>query len=132
MQCSVFECSICFNYYDNVEHKPLSLPCGHVYCIECLQKMFSKGDAFCPADKTHHNVKVSDLPCCYAILNNLPKRSKVQGVCFCKQHPNKKIKFMCEIHKTFLCSSCVLGHTGSGHQIANFKANCKCNGAIRL
>ena len=123
MQCSVFECSICFNYYDNEEHKPLSLPCGHVYCMECLQKMFSQGSNFCPADKIQHCVKVSDLPCCFAILSNLPKSSKPQCAFRCKRHPTKKIKFMCELHQVFLCANCVLDHTGTGHNVVPFNAD---------
>ena len=128
MQCSVFECSICFNYYDGLDHKPLSLPCGHVYCSQCLQRMFNQGDTFCPADKTHHTVRVSDLPCCHAILANLPKRNKEQNPYHCKKHPTKKIKFMCEIHKAFLCTNCVLEHNGAGHKIVPFDA--KGNSAI--
>ena len=36
------------------------------------------------------------------------------------RHPRKKIKFFCETHAEFLCSSCVIAHTGAGHIISEF------------
>jgi hypothetical protein len=87
------------------------------------------GDTFCPADKIQHNVKISQLPCCYAILTNLPATAKpaskpTQGVYRCQRHPEKCIKFMCEEHRVFLCTNCVLDHTGVGHRVVSFKADC--------
>lgn len=78
-------------------------------------------------DKTKHKVKVSDLPCCHAILSNIPKESGNIGepIFCCKRHSKKKIKFMCELHKEFLCTNCVLEHTGNGHQVVSFKPDCK-------
>ncbi len=129
MQNTVFECSICFNCYDAAEHLPLSLPCGHVFCLLCLQNMFNKGNAFCPADKIPYSSRVSELPCCHAILSNLPKsHPTAKTACRCRRHPSKKIKFMCEPHKTFLCSRCVLEHTGAGHSILPFDASCILDG----
>ena len=88
------------------------------------------GDTFCPADKIPHNVKVSQLPCCYAILTNLPTSTKpvcksAQRVYRCQRHPEKCIKFMCEEHRVFLCTNCVLDHTGVGHKVVSVKADCK-------
>ena len=33
------------------------------------------------------------------------------------RHPDKKVKYFCESDIAFLCSRCVLSHTGSGHLI---------------
>ncbi len=130
MQNSVFECPGCRARYDEADHKPLSLPCGHVYCLHCLQGQSTQGATFCPADRTRHSAPVSDLPCCFAILSNLPKAPvKSQSKCLCKRHPTKKIKFMCESHHAFLCSACVLEHTGTGHSIVPFTA-CSCTQII--
>lgn len=42
-----FICEICLINYDTMSHKPYSLvPCGHTYCIECLNKMTSNS---CPS-----------------------------------------------------------------------------------
>jgi len=141
MQYSVFECSICFNYYDKEVHRPLILPCGHVYCFDCLNKMFNagiffrksdlKGNNFCPADKTEHKITIPELSVCFAILNHLPETIPKSFVepsgkpLHCKRHPNKTVKFLCEPHHEFLCSHCVLDHTGEGHKVNSFAIDLK-------
>lgn len=35
----------------------------------------------------------------------------------CIRHPEKKVKYFCESDVAFLCSKCVLMHTGAGHLI---------------
>jgi hypothetical protein len=113
---SVFECRICFNHYNEHTNKPLSLPCGHVYCETCMSKLItSEGGVVCPADKVFHRVTLKSLPCCYAILMNLPKETSME-LC-CAKHKKKKVKFYCKTHDQFLCSDCVIEHTGSGHSV---------------
>ena len=36
---SIFECGICFKPYNHNDKKPLSLPCGHSFCLECIKKL---------------------------------------------------------------------------------------------
>ena len=36
------------------------------------------------------------------------------------RHPEKKIKFFCETDVAFLCSKCVIQHTGVGHIIKEY------------
>jgi len=117
---AVFECCICFSQYDHGEHLPLSLPCGHVYCKSCLTS-FCPGDKLtCPVDKTLHSLAVDRLPCCFAILSNLPRSpTRSKEVC-CLKHPKKKIKFQCRVHSLYLCSNCVIDHTGAGHDVVAF------------
>lgn len=124
MQLAVFECSICHNRYNDSTHKPLTLSCGHVYCYECLNTMAARGGNFCPTDKVQYAVPVSQLPCCYAILNHLPD-SVGRKLLHCKRHPRKRIKFVCEDHAQFLCSSCVVEHAGAGHLVKPFEVEFK-------
>jgi hypothetical protein len=43
------ECSICFNKYDNAQHKPYVIhPCGHCFCSKCLAGLASQ---LCPNDR---------------------------------------------------------------------------------
>jgi hypothetical protein len=38
----------------------------------------------------------------------------------CIRHPDKKVKFFCESDIAFLCSKCVIQHTGVGHVITEY------------
>ena len=117
---SVFECGLCLISFDEYSHKPLSLPCGHVFCHECLTKQ-PKSFMTCPIDKFSFDLQASSLPCCYAILGNLPKTCQKDSCCV--RHPKKKVKFLCKSHDKFLCTKCVVEHTGNGHNIVAFTVN---------
>ena len=39
------------------------------------------------------------------------------------RHPDKKIKFFCESDIAFLCSKCVIQHTGVGHIIKEYNVD---------
>lgn len=115
---TVFECGICLNFYNEISHRPLSLPCGHVYCERCLSKHSKNQEIICPIDSIIHKTSVRNLPCCFAILANLP-RALAKELC-CSRHPRKKVKFRCVSHSVFLCSECIIQHTGNGHEIQTF------------
>lgn len=116
---SIFECSSCTSPYDEYTHKPLSLPCGHVFCQDCLSKQGKS--LICPTDKSKFDQSYITLPCCYAILGNIPKQAQKEGCCI--RHPRKKVKFLCKSHEKFLCTECVIDHTGTGHNIVAFTVN---------
>ncbi len=51
---SIFECGICFKAYNHQDKKPLSLPCGHSFCLECMKKLWKHQMIQCPYDKSTH------------------------------------------------------------------------------
>ena len=69
---SIFECGVCFKYYNFNEKKPLSLPCGHTFCLDCLKQINKQSQIKCPFDKSVHNSHVDLLPVNYAVLTALP------------------------------------------------------------
>ncbi len=49
-----FVCEVCLNNYDTMTHKPYSLvPCGHTYCIECLNRIIR-----CPSCRIEFQDKI--------------------------------------------------------------------------
>jgi hypothetical protein len=117
---SVFECGICLAYYDEKLRLPISLPCGHVFCKECLMRLAHGYGVSCPIDKSMHP-SPEKLPCCYAILTNL--KSISNKAMLCKRHGKKRVKFICKAHTVYLCSECVLDHMGSGHELSKLDVN---------
>lgn len=114
---NIFECNICYSSYDSSVKIPVSLSCGHVFCKVCMEKYPN-----CPVDKVPH-AAISTLPCCYAILCNLPKPLPV--IACCPKHMNKKIKYKCSTHETYLCSECIINHSGGSHELTLFTINLK-------
>lgn len=119
---SVFECGLCACPYDESAHKPLSMPCGHVFCSACVVKQCKGTLLLCPVDSSKHAVSPYALPCCFAILANLPKPSG-QGHLLCPRHCKKRLKFICTPHNKLLCSECIIEHTGQGHAVSPFTGN---------
>lgn len=39
MQTGSFECVICFEKYDDENHRRKHLPCGHCFCMQCINKL---------------------------------------------------------------------------------------------
>ena len=117
---TVFECGLCAYSFDNSAHRPLSMPCGHVLCQQCLVHYY-KGEALvCPFDLTRHPTDPYSLPSCYGILSHLPPHKALLP---CSRHPLKKVKYLCTSHAQLLCSACVIDHTGADHALVQLQAD---------
>ena len=66
------------------------------------------------------NGSVEKLPVCLPLLGEL-QRVRQRHVP-CPQHPAKRIRFHCRAHQAFLCSICIIGHTGEGHDVVPYSA----------
>eukprot|EP00347_Sterkiella_histriomuscorum_P022216 403331263 len=56
MSSSIFECSICYNGYNESTHRPLITQCGHVYCEGCLTRCTT-----CPQLQTQNQPSDSSI-----------------------------------------------------------------------
>ena len=59
------QCPICYKEFDNHDRQPISLGCGHTFCVSCLSKL-SKTQ--CPTDQASVETDISKLPYNYALL----------------------------------------------------------------
>ena len=131
---SIFSCDICKDNYNENNKKPLSLPCGNIYCEDCIKKLYNNQSKsfLCPSHKIYHQFKLSNIPVCAQIYEYLKEHKQVLNynntndcnnkedelICCCR-HPNNKIKFFCKNENFFLCSFCAKEHTE--HNIFSIK-----------
>lgn len=117
----VFNCPLCKSKYSTTSKVPLTLPCGHVICKECLHQTasFSK-DFKCPLDKIDIVKDISTLPVCRTILQYLPTKEKKQKLFICSCGSQKSIKYSCACDNDYFCSRCLQNHSSSGHEIFYF------------
>ena len=123
---SIFTCGLCKGDYDKINKIPLSLPCGHVFCKECIRKVVTKvhKGIKCPKDNKVYQIQFEKIPICVQILTNLPPKKEHSEIkknhdALCLRHPNNKIEFFCKTHSMFLCSVCIAEH--NDHNIVVFK-----------
>jgi hypothetical protein len=112
------ECSVCHDLFQD----PRNLPCGHTFCLQCLQKILQaavtpNGNGTvdkipCPECRTLFSVgsqKLQDLPKNYILANlmsSLSANNQWEQVVYCEIHPKKEVEFYCETCERFACSTC--------------------------
>ena len=70
MSNSNFECKLCIEPLDHLTHKPYSLyPCGHTYCISCIQKL---SNPICPLCREHIHEKIVN----FGLLEFIPQTNE--------------------------------------------------------
>jgi len=68
------ECSICCEVFNEDDHRPLVLPCGHTLCKECINTIISglwNPTVECPICRKTHSVATSQLPTNFVVLDLL-------------------------------------------------------------
>ena len=121
---SVFYCNKCSKEYNYTDKRPLSLPCGDVFCEKCILQIYDhkNNTLICPSDQKKFTIEFRKIPICVQILSNLPNNfnnSTIDSNLYCIRHPNKIINYYCDTDKKFLCLNCVNEHIG--HNYREFK-----------
>jgi hypothetical protein len=109
-----FECSVCHDVFQD----PRILPCGHTFCLQCLQNIVQaavthNGNAAvnkipCPQCRTQFSVgsqNLQDLPRNYIVadlISSLPASSQCEQTVFCEIHSNKKSSSIAKLANALL------------------------------
>ena len=80
-------CSICKERYNETDHLPKILPCGHTFCQSCTSHLHNQGALICPKDKIVHSTQVSDLSTNFAVLDLFQPSASTPDLLCCNGHP---------------------------------------------
>ena len=133
---SILSCNICKEIYNDKNKRPLSLPCGNIYCEECIKNLynFQTKSFLCPNHKIYHQFKLNNIPICAQVYEYLKEhkenlnpnnnsKEKNKNVIYCSRHPNNKIKFFCKNENLFLCLNCAKSHSKHNVNAINIDKN---------
>jgi hypothetical protein len=105
-------CNVCVELFDNKEHLPLILSCGHTLCRCCISSIHqAQGFIMCPIDRSPESKPIESLITNLALLQ-LVDVSRFTDYPRCPLHPSKKLRYYCHTPcaKAF-CSKCTLAHS---------------------
>uniref|UniRef100_A0A9J8B9M9 Uncharacterized protein n=2 Tax=Cyprinus carpio TaxID=7962 RepID=A0A9J8B9M9_CYPCA len=109
-------CAICLQLYRD----PVALPCGHNYCLGCIQNAASAEDPKSPRR----------CPECreeYGSPEELPKNFKLSSIVdgHLKKHEERHrslhVLYLCAQERLFLCSECLMEGTHQHHEVQTFE-----------
>ncbi|KAK4311912.1 hypothetical protein Pmani_016623 [Petrolisthes manimaculis] len=120
-------CEVCFIQFDEKNHKPRVLPCGHTLCDTCTHDILNRTQIVCPFCRVNHQVSSSeDLPVSFTLLNlATTSSSSSSSLPFNSNHISRRVisptslpvtvmepsihDGLCEMHgsyKIFQCITC--------------------------
>lgn len=110
------KCTNCLRDFD-IDLIPYELPsCEHLFCMNCIKKVSnSKNNTFtCKMDRkickdAMSKLNVSKIYETYGGPKPILPVERTFRI-FCDIHTDKKIKFLCKHHETFICSYCAWNH----------------------
>ncbi|CAL4125484.1 unnamed protein product, partial [Meganyctiphanes norvegica] len=63
------ECIVCFSHYDEEEHRPRVMPCGHTLCSDCLERAIREDSKMCPKCRARYSASnVDDLSVNFSLM----------------------------------------------------------------
>ena len=75
----ILDCEICSDKYDEGDRTPLTLPCGHTICKQCILNIYqpTKPKISCPKCKKNFSFNTDvDIPKNFTLLSHFDHLSK--------------------------------------------------------
>jgi len=116
MQSDLFNCSICFNQFDQKERKPKILPkCGHTICLFCLENILKANQPKCPLDRQPLETNLESFATNILLLQLIDEKSKITSE-RCSFH-NEQNNLICMDDKCRICKYCADYGDHKNHKI---------------
>ena len=125
-------CPTCKKYYNDKEHVPLNLPCGHTFCKTCLKGTIRRDQELeCAVCLRQFRGRIGDLSKNYIALSmGCELRETMKKYQVCPRHEGEPLKFHCDNCQTLFCPLCIVDH--SGHFFSEQRNSCKFKSRIPL
>jgi hypothetical protein len=112
MSDDILACPICLERFNETQHSPLILECGHTFCKECIISLQNnKRDLRCPQCKRIESRPVDKLPKNYIISNVSIKTAdlarRTSDNLRCRFHLSEDVKYISHVTKQLYCSECL-------------------------
>ncbi|CAL4094025.1 unnamed protein product [Meganyctiphanes norvegica] len=118
----IINCKICFNPYDELEHRPRTLGCGHYFCEQCIDIVISSGIPKCPVCQQTITIKTGSEATLNFALEELVQNVKTLDVNstsaneetlmpilgLCSIHSSCRLNFVCMTHNMKVCRDCTV------------------------
>ena len=113
---SIYRCISCNKEYNTKQKNPLSLPCGDIFCEQCLLLHFNKKNEIIKCQK-HKKEFIIGFNKYLNYSNTLTNINRAQldqkdlGL-YCSKHNKKTLKYFCDYDNNFFCENCLNQHEG--------------------
>ena len=112
---SLLECSICLQVFQD----PRNLPCGHTFCLRCIQKISNR---FCSLCKREWSLSVNgwqELPKNFIVESCITSLPSISHCAVAGNSSLGPVKFLCIDCWDPLCDECGQGHTKFSRAMKN-------------
>ena len=107
-------CCICKEVYNLEERKPFVLPCSHIFCQSCLQKMQAKNNWLCPiCERVWSLQSIGGLAMVHQLVDSSNEMTKMTK-CNSSGHVNisaarnVELVLWCKKCKVSICNQCLI------------------------
>ena len=100
--------------FDEKEHLPLNLDCGHSYCTQCMSRMMEEfNQKKCPECRDPITKALKDLTPNLTILQILSEKRRFEKYKqMCPKHKDYFLDFQCKQCNSNICKLCLVSHSG--------------------
>ena len=104
---SLLECSICLQVFQD----PRNLPCGHTFCLRCIQKTNNRLCSLCKKEWSLPANGCLGLPKNFIVENCITSLPSISNCAVAGNSSHGAVKFLCIDCWDPLCAKCGQGHT---------------------
>ena len=112
---SLLECSICLQVFQD----PRMLPCGHTFCLQCIQRNNNRLCALCKSKWFLPPNGLQGLPKNFAVESFTTSLPSISHCAVAGNNSHGSVKYFCIDCWDPLCEKCGQGHTQFSRSMKN-------------